>query len=85
MAARLTCPAPQEVGDNHDGPLARPIVNFLGRQLTLSPFTRSIGAPLDLRGGPSFSRSEARRPAESMQLGSLESRRTSWQRQTAPG
>jgi len=55
------------------------IVNYL------RPFTHSIGAPLDRRGGPLFSRSEARLPAESRQLGSPESRRTSSSRQTAPG
>jgi hypothetical protein len=48
------------------------------------PFTHSIGASLDRRGGPLFSRSEARLPAESRQLGSLESRRTSSSRQTTP-
>ena len=36
-------------------------------------------------GGPLFSRSEARLPAESRQPGSLESRRTSSQRPAAPG
>jgi hypothetical protein len=37
------------------------------------------------RGGPLFSRSEVRLPAESRPLGSLESRRTSSSRHTAPG
>ncbi len=60
-----------------------PQPNF--KRATPSPFTHSIGVQLDRRGGPLFSRSEARLPAESRQLGSLESRRTSSQRQTAPG
>src|SRR5437773_9739988 len=42
-----------------------------------APATHSIGALHDRRGGPLFSRSEARLPAESRQLGSPESRRIS--------
>ena len=58
-----------------------------GRRATGDGARTQIAASafLDRRGGPLFSRSEARLPAESRQLGSLESRRTSSSRQTAPG
>ena len=65
--------------------LMRPLESsepFIARS---EPFTHSIGEPLDRRGGLSFSRSAARRPAESRPLGSLEARRPSSQRQPAPG
>ena len=65
--------------------LATPEPDGLTDRASSSPFTHSIGAPLDRRGGLLFSRSEARLPAESRQLGLRESRRTSSSRQTAPG
>jgi len=71
-----------------DGIVAHPVAACCGLGQgteSSSPFTHGIGAPLDRRGGPLFSRSEARLPAESRQLGSLESRRTSSSRQTPAG
>ena len=65
-------------------PLARPHrpndvgpADFVFNRTAEGRVLKSIGAPLERRGGPLFSRSEARLPAESRQLGSLESRRTS--------
>ena len=52
-------------------------IAIASQQRTAVTFTHSVGAPLARRGGPVFSRSEARLPAESRQLGSLASRRPS--------
>ncbi len=65
------------------GNLARRFPYSCGASTATTP--TFSGAPLDRRGGPVFSRSEARLPAESRQLDSRESRRTSSQRQPAPG